>query len=124
VAVVPVSVVDAHTAGALEYAKSLAPQVIAVHLRASTVASNLEDQWAAGALRLPLVVIDAPDGDRTSAMRRALAALRRTEHTEQITLVIPAQARGARAETLRVEDLIVSSGDLATVRIQHAPAAE
>ena len=123
VAVVPVNVVDSHTAGALEYASSLTPRVIAIHLRASTVAADIEDQWTACALRLPLVIIDAPDGDRTSAMLRTLAVLGRTEQTNQITVVIPWQAGDTSGEALRLDDLLLASGDLATIRVQYAPAA-
>jgi hypothetical protein len=116
VAVVPVSVVDAHTAGAVEYASSLAPRVMAVHFRASSAVTDIEEQWTASALQQPLVIVDAPDGDRTAAMRRALIVLRRTEQTEQITVVIPWQPSG---EALRLEDLV----DLSGVRVQRAPAA-
>jgi hypothetical protein len=116
VAVVPVSVVDAHTAGALEYARSLTPHVLAVHFRGSGGVADIQEQWTARALLQPLVIVDVPDGDRTAAMRRALTVLRRTEQPEQITVVLPWQATG---DVVRVEGLV----DLSAVRVQRAPAA-
>jgi hypothetical protein len=119
VAVVAVGAVDAHTAGALEYASSLAPRVIALHVCASAVDTAFEQQWADRELQLPLVVLAAPDGDHTGAMRRALAVLRRTEQPDQITVVIP-WARGGGS--LSPDDLFHNPAD-ASVRVQYAPAA-
>jgi hypothetical protein len=56
-------------------------------------------------------------------MRRALAVLHRTEQTQQITVVIPWDPNRASGEGLRLDDLIVPTGDPNAVRIQHAPAA-
>ena len=119
VAVVPLSVLDEHTARALEFAESLAPQVIALHLRGAQF-SDVERDWSVASRGLPLVIVDALDGDRASGLRRALAVLQRTEHADLITVVVPWQPTGAYGDELRLQDL--ASGNQTSVIVQHAPA--
>lgn len=118
VAVVLLSVLNEHTARALQFAESLAPQVIALHLRGAEI-SDVERDWCMGTARLPLVIVDAPDGDRASGLRRALAVLRRTQHADLITVVVPWQPTRAYGDEFRLQDL--ASGNQTTVIVQHAP---
>jgi hypothetical protein len=107
-AVVAVSASDSHTAEALEYAASLAPQVLAVHIRRSTDATALEAAWSKAAASPPLIVVDAPDGDCASAFQRALRVLLRTEVSAQITVVLPpGRERQDWRDTLRCPTPVV-----------------
>jgi hypothetical protein len=111
---------DAHTRGALQYAESLTPEVIAVHVR--TAGSDIERLWRAGGQAVPLIVVEASDGSRASALRQTLAVLQRTEQPGQIALVIPWQPDQA-ADGLGLDDLAESSAAGAALVIHRAPAA-
>ena len=95
-AVVPVSAVDYQTDKALKYAVTLAPRVLAVHLRNDGCGQTegIEDQWSTDLSRPPLVIADAPRGDRAAALRRVLDVLKRTEQLTLITVVIPSASPG------------------------------
>jgi hypothetical protein len=88
-AVVPVSTFDADTAEALTYAATVAPSVLAVHIRHFADAERIEQAWAKQAMLSPLVVVDATDGDCALAFRQALDVVGRTQGLDQITVVLP-----------------------------------
>jgi hypothetical protein len=111
-AVVPISELDVHTSGALRFAESLASQVIAVHVR--TAGSDVERLWRSGDQDVPLVVVDAADGSRASALRQALAVLQQVEGPGQISVVIPWR------HDLEAHELGLDDPQLV---IHHAPAA-
>ena len=89
VAVVPVSAVDSATTEALRYAATLAPNVLAIHIREPDDPDALEAVWVQAEASSPLVVMDAPDGDYARAFGRALDVLVRSEQRCQIAVVVP-----------------------------------
>ena len=93
-----------------------------VRMAGSQVARELETRWCAGEQSVPLVIFDAVEGSRASALRQALAVLQRTEQAGQITLVIPWQTDQV-AGGLGLDDLAESSSGGAALTIHHAPAA-
>ena len=84
IAVVPVSSVDHSTTDALAYARQVASEVIAV-----STDRHMERLWRENGPTLPLIIVEAADGDRTAAIHRAVAVLERTEQPAQVTLVVP-----------------------------------
>jgi len=82
-AVVPVSVLDAPTSEALDYAATLAPRVMAIHLR-TVAAETLERDWSS---RAPLVIVDASVG----GLRHVLEVLEHSQQLDQITVVLPTE---------------------------------
>ena len=89
-AVVPVSALDSPTNDALAYAATLAPRVIAIHLR-TVAAETLEREWSSKGERSPLVVVDVSGPDSARAFRRVLDVLERSQQLQQITVVLPSE---------------------------------
>jgi hypothetical protein len=89
---VVVTACDDQTARALRYAGTLAPRVVAVHLRDAEAgqAEDLESCWAQHQPSVPLVALDASVDDRPGHLLRALRVLRRSEPADLITLLMPA----------------------------------
>ena len=85
-AVVPVTALDERTNAALEYAATLAPRVLAIHLR-TVAAEALERDWSAFSQRSPLVIVDPSAG----GLRRVLEVLEHSQQLEQITVVLPSE---------------------------------
>jgi hypothetical protein len=83
-AVVPVLSLDAPTSDALEYAATVAPRVLAIHLR-SVAAETLERNWSSHGERPPLVIVEPSAG----GLRRVLEVLEHSQQLEQITVVLP-----------------------------------
>jgi hypothetical protein len=84
IAVVPISSVDHHATDALAYARTVASEVIAV-----STDKHLEALWRESGPTLPLVIVEATDGDRAAAIQRAVAVLKRSEQPAQVSLVVP-----------------------------------
>ena len=97
----PVAALDRETERALEYAGTLAPRVVAVHLRESEdgQGGGLADAWADREPLVPLVVVDYAERDWTGSLLRVMDVLRRTETTERITVVVPAGLGVAGSES-------------------------
>jgi hypothetical protein len=89
IAVVPVAGMDDPTKRALAYAGTLAPHVLAVHLREDDRADDLTQTWATHEAEVPLVVLDARPHERQRVLLRMLELLRRTEGADLVTLVVP-----------------------------------
>lgn len=98
IAVVVVADLDAQTARALNYASTLAPHVLAVHVREAEPhqVCRFEASWARLEPRVPLVVLDVSPGDGEDPLLRTLDVLRRTQQADLITLVMPPRSAGAR----------------------------
>jgi len=85
-AVVPVAALDERTSAALEYAATVAPRVLAIHLR-TVPAETLESDWSSCGSRAPLVIVDASAG----GLRHILEVLEHSQQLEQITVVLPSE---------------------------------
>ncbi len=90
VAVVPLGALDHSAQRALEFAGTLAPHVVAVHVRAANTAPDPEFdvRWSRGEPLVPLLVIDDPRHDWKPAFVMALDALRSTLDADVITVVV------------------------------------
>ena len=91
IAVVPVSAVDSHLGQVLTYAATLAPQVLAVHLRTHERGQTeaIEDEWTRSGATLPLLILEASRGDMAGAFLRVVEVLKRTRRADRITIVLP-----------------------------------
>lgn len=91
IAVVPVAALDVRAARALEYAGTLTPHVLAVHVRDAEPeqARQLEATWADLAPPVPLFVLDTSPRDGRHPLAQALDVLRRTQRADLITVVMP-----------------------------------
>jgi hypothetical protein len=89
IAVVPVAEFNGQLGRALDYAGTLAPRVLAIH-----IGDEIDPSWDRHTSQVPLVVIDAPPRDR-AALVQALEVLRRTEQADLITVVLPAGSPAA-----------------------------
>jgi hypothetical protein len=94
IAVVPVADLERHTEIALDYAATLAPRVVAVHVRHD--ACDFEARWAALSPTASLVVIDTPVPQWKTPFVRAVNALKRTEQADLITVVVPPAAHSGQ----------------------------
>ncbi len=90
-AVVPLAVVDDLAARAVDYAGSVAPQVVAVHVRnaARVRVHDFESAWAESAPGVPLLILDAAGQDWQGPFLRAVDALRRSAQADLVTIVLP-----------------------------------
>ena len=99
IAVVPMWAVDDQTQRALNFATTLAPAVIAIHVREREASeqNRIEESWANTKPMLPLVIVDVDDGhDWSIAFAQAIEMLKRTEQVDLITVVVPASASRAQ----------------------------
>ena len=98
IAVVPVADIDQPAERALKYAGTLAPQVLAVHVRAATGhrTGEFEELWARCAPTVPLVVVDGAINDWQGPLLQMLGALRRTAQADLITVVMPPRPPAAQ----------------------------
>jgi hypothetical protein len=94
VVVVPVATFDQPTERALAYARTLAPRVLAVHLRRSSQgpAGPIEAVWARHAASVPLLVLDGTPGEWASCFGRVLDVLCRTEAIDLVTVLVSPDA--------------------------------
>jgi hypothetical protein len=93
--VVPVSRLHRPALQALRYAKSLSPDVIAVHVRiesdptqageASAIEEHLES-WGKG---IPLTIIESPYRSLTEPLLQYLEELKKKENWDVVTVVLP-----------------------------------
>jgi hypothetical protein len=87
IAVVPVADLNGHTQTALDYAATLAPRVVAVHVRRHP--GDFEARWAERSPTASLVVIETPSSTWTSPFVEAVTTLKRTEQARLVTVVVP-----------------------------------
>jgi hypothetical protein len=94
IAVVPVADLDGYTESALDYAATLAPRVVAVHVRQDPC--DFEARWAALSPTASLLVIDTPASQWQTPFVRAVTALKRTGQADLVTVVVPPAAQGGQ----------------------------
>ena len=112
IAVVPVADLDARTQRALDYAGTLAGEVLAVHVRPAqgsdgVARSGVVERWAVAAPGVPLVVVPASTGGWQRPFVSALRALRRTQRPDLITVVLPNPTLSLRLALLLTPGVIV-----------------
>ena len=124
VAVVPVAAVDDQTNHALTYATTLAPQVLAVHIRTlkGRQAQGIEDAWERSGASLPLLIVDASSVSSANAFRRALDVLMRTEQLDRITVVVPSHPPDHQAHESDVTTWCNALRGQQRIVVRHTPA--
>ena len=90
VVVVPISQLNRATVRALQYAKSISPNGIAVHISIDDQkARELEEQWHTWGQGVPLTIIRSPYRSLQRPLLRFLAELKHVEHADVVTVVLP-----------------------------------
>jgi hypothetical protein len=124
IALVPVSAVDSQIGQALTYAATLAPQVLAVHLRTDERGQTeaIEDEWTRSGARLPLLILEASRGDSAGAFRRAVEVLKRTQRVDQITIVLPWYPPGNRGPEVQAATWCAELQGQRGIAVRQMPA--
>ena len=87
---VPVGDLTRATAAALAYARSIGPEVRAVHVTEDPeAAERLRKRWEVWAKDIPLVVIEVPYRNWTTALLAYLESLSKQDYGTYLTVVIP-----------------------------------
>ncbi len=90
IVVVPISRLNKATVRALQYAVSLSPNVTAVHIsNEPEKTAELEKGWKLWSQGVPLVVVESPYRSLTRPLLQFLAELKRVEHADMVTVVLP-----------------------------------
>lgn len=90
VVVVPVARLNWPTVAALRYAKSLSPEVSAVHVAADPKqAAEIEAAWETWGQGVPLLIIESPYRSLTRPLLQYLEELKRAEKADVVTVVLP-----------------------------------
>lgn len=90
IVVVPVARLNRPTIQALRYAQSLSPEVTAVHVATDAArAAEIESAWSVWGRGIPLTVVESPYRSLTRPLLQYLAELKRNEHVEFVTVVLP-----------------------------------
>jgi amino acid transporter len=90
VVVVPIARLNRPTVQALRYARSLSPDVTAVHVATNPeAASQLENAWATWGQGIPLTIVESPYRSLTRPLLQFLVELKKHEAAEVVTVVLP-----------------------------------
>jgi hypothetical protein len=93
--VVPIARLHRPAIQALRYAKSLSPDVTAVHVRIETdptqavEAGAIEEHWEAWGNGVPLTIIESPYRSLTGPLLHYLEELKKVEKPDVVTVVLP-----------------------------------
>jgi amino acid transporter len=88
--VVPIARLDRPSVRALNYARSLAPNVTAVHVAVDDKhALDLEEKWQVWGQGTPLVVVDSPYRTLTRPLLRFISEVKRAQGADILTVVVP-----------------------------------
>jgi amino acid transporter len=90
VVVVPIARLNRPAVQALRYAQALSPEVTAVHVATDPVkADEIEQEWAQWGRGIPLTIVESPYRSLTRPLLQYLSELKRHEHAETVTVVLP-----------------------------------
>ncbi len=90
VVVVPVARLNRPTLQALRYAQALSEDVTAVHVATDPdKAEEMEAEWAKWGRGIPLTIVESPYRSLTRPLLQYLSELKRHEHAETVTVVLP-----------------------------------
>ena len=90
VAVVPVASLNRASLTALTYARSIADDIVAVHVATEPESGEaLQQRWREAGLTIPLVIVDSPYRELLGPLVAAIEKLHREKGAPLITVVIP-----------------------------------
>jgi hypothetical protein len=90
VIVVPIARLNRPAVQALRYAQSLSPEVTAVHVATDpSKADEIEAAWPTWCRGVPLTIVESPYRSLTRPLLRYLSELKRNEHAETVTVILP-----------------------------------
>jgi amino acid transporter len=90
VVVVPIARLNRPAIQALRYAQALSPDVTAVHVATdATKAEEIEEAWNTWGRGIPLTIVESPYRSLTRPLLQYLSELKRHEHAETVTVVLP-----------------------------------
>jgi amino acid transporter len=88
--VIPIARLNRPAVQALRYARSLSPDVAAIHIAVdSDRTSELERDWQRWGQGVPLIIIDSPYRSLTGPLLQYLAELKRSERADIVTVILP-----------------------------------
>ncbi len=88
--VVPIARLNRPTFEAVRYARALSDTVTAVHIASDPArADEIERQWQDWAKSVPLAIIESPYRSLARPLLHYLAELKRVEHADIVTVVLP-----------------------------------
>src|SRR6266568_2328769 len=90
VVVVPIARLNLPAVQALRYAQALSPDVTAVHVATDPEkAQEMEAAWPKWGRGIPLTIVESPYRSLTRPLLQYLSELKRHEHAETVTVVLP-----------------------------------
>jgi hypothetical protein len=90
VVVVPIARISRPALQALRYARTLSPDVTAVHVATDPDKANeIEAMWAEWGQGVPLTIVESPYRSLTRPLLQYLSELKRHEQAETVTVVLP-----------------------------------
>jgi amino acid transporter len=90
VVVVPIARLNRPAIQALRYAQALSEDVTAVHVATDPdKAQEMEEAWAIWGRGIPLTIVESPYRSLTRPLLHYLSELKRHEHAETVTVVLP-----------------------------------
>jgi hypothetical protein len=90
VVVVPIARLNRPAIQALRYARALSDDVTAVHVATDAAkADEIEQAWAIWGNGVPLTIVESPYRSLTRPLLQYLSELKRHEHAETVTVVLP-----------------------------------
>jgi amino acid transporter len=90
VVIVPIARLNRPAIQALRYAQALSPDVTAVHVATdATKAEEIEQAWNTWGRGIPLTIVESPYRSLTRPLLQYLSELKRHEHAETVTVVLP-----------------------------------
>jgi amino acid transporter len=90
VVVVPIARLNRPAIQALRYAQALSPDVTAVHVATdASKAEEIELAWNTWGRGIPLTIVESPYRSLTRPLLQYLSELKRHEHAETVTVVLP-----------------------------------
>lgn len=90
VVVVPIARLNRPAVQALRYAQALSPDVTAVHVATDPArADEIEMAWVEWGRGVPLTIVESPYRSLTRPLLQYLAELKRHEHADTVTVVLP-----------------------------------
>jgi hypothetical protein len=90
VVVVPIARLNRPAVQALRYARALSDDVTAVHVATDPEkADEIEQAWPLWSHDIPLTIVESPYRSLTRPLLQYLSELKRHEHAETVTVVLP-----------------------------------
>jgi|SRR5208283_1056770 len=89
-AVVPVTGVDKAVINAIQYAKRIARNIVAVHILLNPLDKDrIESQWTMQSIDVPLIILESPSASIIEPLREYVDSIRLRNKDSAVTVVLP-----------------------------------